>query len=620
MKIERKGIVKLAALVAALCALLGACQPTQNTNTNQLATLAREKVVGKRGGEVTYRLSAPPKTFNYVMGADEPSNIVAFFMLESRLVEFDHDTQDYVPALAESWKAGADGRSVDVTLRDALKFSDGQPLTSDDVAFTLRALYDEHVPSPLYRDAMKIGDKPIEIKVADARHFTLSFAEAVNVPENFMSNLAVLPRHVLEPLLVKSADASASPSASENANAPAKPGGATGMSAFADAYSITSDPKTIVTSGKFVVEASAPGERVVLARNPFYWKKDSAGNQLPYLDRITLEVITDESNAVARLGQVGQGTLDIYDRVRPSDFASLRAGAGSARGYDLGPGLYADDLWFNMNPGKREDGKPFVDPAKLAWFSDIRFRRAVSHAVDREHIAANVWQGLATPLYSFVTPGNRAWAATDLPRDEYDLEKARAILREAGFTTRGSADAPELYDARGNRVEFTIIAPAGTKTRVDAAAVVQQDLSKLGMKVAVAPVQNAQLSDRINKTYDYEAVLYGTSATEPDPSSYADMLRSGSPQHWWNAKQPKPATDWEARLDELTAQQAHETDRERRRALFREIQQIMTENLPLIPLVARHIAVAANTRIGNYRPSPLPPFSLWNAEELFIHQ
>jgi peptide/nickel transport system substrate-binding protein len=591
MRIERKKQARLFALAAALC-LLGACQPVQQTtNSNQSATLARERVAGTRGGQLTYRLSAPPQTFNYIMAADESSNTVALFMLSSRLVEFDHDTQEYVPALAESWKATADGRGVEVTLRDGLKFSDGQPLTSEDVAFTLRALYDEKVPSPLYRDAMKIGDKPIGITVADARHFTLTFAEAVNVPENFMSNLGVLPRHTLEASL----------------------GGGT----FKDAYATTSDPKSIVTSGKFVVESSAPGERVVLARNPNYWKKDSAGNQLPYIDRLTLEVISDESNAVARLGQ---GTLDIYDRVRPSDFASLRAGVGSARGYDLGPGLYADDLWFNMNAGKNAEGKPYVDPAKLAWFADVRFRRAVSHAIDRAHIAQNVWLGLAEPLYGFVTPGNRAWAATDLPHDDYDLGKSRALLQEAGFVTRGSGDAPELYDAKGNRVEFTIIAPSATKTRVEAAAVVQEDLKKLGMNVTVAPIENAQVNERVNHTYDYEAVLFGTSATEPDPSGYGDILRSGSPQHYWNPKQPKPATDWEARIDELTAQQAHETDRERRRQAFSEIQKIMAEQLPLIPLVTRHIPVAANTRIGNYRPSTLPPFSLWNAEELFVKQ
>jgi peptide/nickel transport system substrate-binding protein len=613
MRTERKGFARLAVAVAVVCLVAAACRPPQpGVNSNQPAGLPREKVTGTRGGQLSYRLSAPPKTFNYILSTgDDVTVAVSYFLLESRLVELDHDTQAYAPALAEEWRPSADARGVDVTLRDGLKFSDGRPLTSDDVAFTLRALYDQRLKPPIFRDALMIGDQPIEIKVTDARHFTLTFPQAVSVPEQYMSNLAVMPRHVLEPLLNQGANANANSNANSNA------GGAATPPAFEQAYSVTSDPKSIVTSGKFVVEASAPGERVVLARNPFYWKKDSAGNQLPYIDRLTLQVITDESSAVA---QLSQGTLDIFDRVRPADFASLRNGAGNARGYDLGPGLYEDDLWFNLNAGRDAQGKPYVEPAKLAWFSDVRFRRAVSHAVDREHIAQNVWLGLASPLYGFVTPGNRAWVATDLPKDDYDLNASRALLQEAGFTTRGSADQPELYDAKGNRVELTVIAPAATKTRVDAAAVVQEDLKRLGMNVTVAPVENAQLSERINQSYSYEAVLFGVSLTEPDPSSYADVLRSGSPQHFWNARQPRPATDWEARLDELIAQQAHETDRERRRQAFHEIQKIMAEQLPIIPLVTRHIAVAASARIGNYRPSTLPPFSLWNAEELFVKQ
>lgn len=583
------------ALALALCLGAGCqTQPPATTNDNANRAAAKppgEKTVGRQGGNISYRLSAAPKTFNYILGADEPTNLVAFFMLASRLVEFDHDRQDYAPALAESWRRSDDMRSVEITLRDGLKFSDGQPLTSEDVAFTLRALYDPKVNSPIYSHAMMIGDKPFEAKVADARRLTIVFPEPVLVPENYLSNLGVLPRHALEPELQKGA--------------------------FDKAYGLTADPKSVVVSGKFVVEASAPGERVVLRRNPNYWKKDSAGNQLPYLDTLTFEVIGDENNAVARLNQ---GALHIYDRLRPADFASLRGATAGALAYDLGPGLYSDILWFNMNPGKRADGRPVVDPAKLAWFADARFRRAVSHAVDRGTIARNVWLGLATPLHGFVTPGNRAWFATDLPRYEYDLEKARALLREAGFQTRGTAEAPELYDAKGARVAFTILAPAGTKTRVDSAAVVQEDLRKLGMDVGVAPVENAQVNERVNQTYDYEAVFFGTSATEPDPSSYVDVLRSSSPQHFWNPKQTSPATDWERRVDDLAAAQARETDAARRHELFRELQLIMAEQLPVIPVAARHIPVAASTRVGNYRPSPLPPFSLWNAEELFVKQ
>jgi peptide/nickel transport system substrate-binding protein len=594
MKLQTLLKVCLGALAAAGVSA-AACRPipTQNANTNSNQPAARpsEQTVGTRGGALTHRLSQPPQTFNYVMAADEASNIVSFFMIASRLVEFDHDRQDYTPALAESWRRSDDSRSVEVILRDGLKFSDGRPLTSEDVAFTLRALYDPRVASPLYRDSLMIGDKPFEITVADARRFTLTFPEPVGVPENYMSNLAVLPRHVLEPELLRGA--------------------------FDKAYGVTADPKTIVTCGKFVVGESRPGERVVLARNPHYWKRDQAGNQLPYLDTLTLEVITDENAAVARLDQ---GSLDIYDRLRPADFASRRDGSGPARAYDLGPGLYADDLWFNLNPGRRSDGRPFVDPVKLAWFSDVRFRRAVSHAIDRDSIARNVWLGLAESLYGYVTPGNRAWVATDLPRYEYDLGKARALLAEAGFATRGTAEAPELYDAKGNRVEFTIIAPMGTQTRVASAGVIQEDLRKLGMGVQVAPIPNQQVSERTGQTYDYEAVFFGTSGSEPDPSSYDVVLRSSSPSHFWNPKQPSPATDWERRIDELSVQQARETDRERRRVIFREIQLIMAEQLPLIPVSTRHIPVAASKRIGNYRPSPLPPFSLWNAEELFVKQ
>lgn len=593
MKLTPPGRFFIALLLIAAFLLVGACRtPSPSNNSGGGPEKPpTERVVGTRGGSLTYRVTSPPKTFNYILAADEPSILVAFFLTGSRLVELDHDKQTYKPALAESWQLSADGKSVEVTLRDGLKFSDGHALTSEDVAFTLRALYDERVTSPIYRDGLLVGGKPIEVTVADARRLRLSFAESIAVPENYMSNLNVLPRHVLEAEL--------------------------GKNALAQSYSVTSDPARIVTAGAFAVESSTPGERVVLKRNPHYWKRDARGDALPYLDRLVVEVITDENNALTRLRQ---DTLDVMDRVRPTDFASLRAGQGTTQARDLGPGLYADNIWFNLNPGTRDDGKPIVDPLKLSWFNDVRFRRAVSHAIDRKSIAVNTWQGLATPLDSFVSSGNRAWVATDVPPAVYDLERARTLLREAGFTVRGTDAAPELVDAKGNRVEFTLIAPAGTEVRVKSAIVIQEDLKKLGMNVQVAPIENAQLSARINGSYDYEAVLYGTSTSEPDPSSYTDMLRSDSAQHFWHPKQAKPATDWEARLDELTTRQAHEVDRQRRHDIFRDIQLLMAEQLPVIPIVTRHIAVAANKRVGNYRPSPLPPFSLWNAEELFVKQ
>jgi peptide/nickel transport system substrate-binding protein len=577
----------LCALFTALVLVLSCQAPTAPGEKSGSAP-GRERVTGVSGGSLTYRVGSPPQTFNYLKAADEASLVVSFYLMGGRLVEFDHDAQQYAPGVAQTWKLAGDGRTLDLMLRDGAQFSDGHPLTADDVAFTFRALYDARTASPVFRDAMTISGREIEVAAIDQKHLRLVFPEPVAAPENYLSNLAVLPRHVLGADLQRGT--------------------------LRDAYSLTADPQSIVTAGPFVPQSAVPGERVTLRRNPHYWKKDAAGTPLPYLDTLTVEVISDANNALARLNQ---GALDVYDRIRPADYAALRAQPGNTRAIDLGPGLHTDHLWFNLNAGQI-NGKPFVDPIKRAWFSDARFRRAVSHAIDRESIARITLQGLATPLYSFISPGNRGWAANDLPRTDYDLERARALLREAGFAIRGAPDAPELYDAGGHRVEFTLIVPVESEPRVMMATVVQEDLGRLGIKMGLAPIEFGELTRRISQSYEYEAALFGVSVTEPDPSSYTNFLRSDSPSHQWYPKQAKPASEWEARLDELAVAQAREIDPERRRAIFHEIQVILAEQLPVIPIAARHLASAASERIGNYRPSPLPPYSLWNAEELFI--
>lgn len=583
MKKPRSGLI-IALIALMLCASIACNRQPQPQAPNQIA---RERVAGKRGGAIVSRLTSPPRTFNPLLAADEASLTVSFFLLSGRLIDFDHDTQSYVPGLAESWKRNEDGRAVELTLREGLKFSDGHMLTTEDAAFTLQAIYDERTGAPILSDAMKIGGKQIEATALDSRNIRFVFPEPVAAPESYISNLPVLPRHALEESFKQGK--------------------------LGQVWGVAADPQSIITSGAFAVESSAPGERVVFRRNPHYWKKDTNGVELPYLDSLTLEVIADLNNAVMRLEQK---TIDIVDRMRATDYAGLQR-AQTARSYDLGPGLSTDHLWFNLNDGER-NGQPLVSATKGAWFGDARFRRAVSHAIDRDSIASSTLQGLATPLYQFMTPANRNWVASDLPRTDYSLDRARALLQEAGFTLRGTENAPELYDAKGNRVEWTLIVPTENEPRKLMAAFIQEDLSKLGMKVHVAPIEFQSLTERWSKSYDYDAILLGLSLTDTEPSSYTNFLLSDAAGHQWHPKQSKPATEWEARIDELVTAQARERDAERRRALIREIQLIMSEQLPVIPIVSRHILVAASTSTGNYRPSKILPFSLWNAEELFV--
>lgn len=583
-------LARLAFLLAATAALV-ACQtqtaPTSAPASNNQSTTARERVAGVAGGTLVYRVTTPPKTLNSLMIADEASFIVAFMLLGGRLIDFDHDAQRYVPALAESWQLGEDKKTLELTLRDGLKFSDGHPLTAEDVAFTLRAVYDERTNSA-FRTTLTIGEKQIAATALDARRLRLAFPETVAAPETYLVNIAVLPRHLLEEELTRGT--------------------------LGKAYEPTADPARIVTAGAFAVEAVAPGERVTLKRNPHYWKRDAAGTSLPYLERLVIEVVGDANAAVTR---VNEGALDIIDRIRPSDYAALQNPQGTVRAYDVGPGLSTDHMWFNLNDGAQA-GKPFVDPVKRAWFTDLRFRRAVAHAIDREGISDSTAQGLATPLYGLVSPGNRAWFAADTPRTEYDLARARSLLAEAGFVVKGTPDAPELSDAKGNRVEFTLVVPVENEPRKAMAAVIQQDLAQLGIKMQIAPIEFGAIMGRVTQSFDYEAALLGVVVTDIDPSSYSNVLSSASVQHQWHPKQLKPASDWEAEIDGLLTTLARETDAERRRSVFRDIQHKLAAHQPIIPIVVRHIVTAANTRVGNYRPSAIIPYSVWNADELFV--
>ncbi|HKP69121.1 MAG TPA: ABC transporter substrate-binding protein [Pyrinomonadaceae bacterium] len=566
------------------------CGQPPATNTSNSDSKFPTRVAGTQGGTLSYRLTAPPTTFNYLVADSEQSVLIALYMMNSRPIEFDHATQKYRNALAESWTLSADRKTVDMKLREGLKFSDGKPLTTEDLAFTLAAMYDDRTKAAAWKDSMMVNGKPIETKIVDARNMQFVFPEPVAAIENYIDNLGVLPKHVL------GADFEAGK--------------------LAESWKVTADPATIVTSGPFSVEVSTAGERIVLKRNPNFWRKDEKGTQMPYLDKIAFEIISDSNQALVRLNQ---NSIDILDRIRGADYASLLNATGAVKPYDLGPGLGVDHIIFNLNTAGK-DGKAVLDPVKQAWFTDRRFRQAVSAAVDRKTIATTTLQGLATPLHGFVSPANRAWADPNLPKIDHDLKRAEQLLTEAGFVKRGTAEAPELFDAKNNRVEFSLIYPAENEPRKLMAAVIQEDLAKLGIKMNVVPVEQTAVSRAANETYEYEALLFGLTVSGIEPTTYANFLLSNAATHQWQPKQKTPATEWEAKIDKLFGDQAGEPDLQKRAQIFNEIQKIMAEESPVVPVVSRHIVAAVNTRVGNYAPSSIFPYSIWNAEELFIKQ
>jgi peptide/nickel transport system substrate-binding protein len=353
---------------------------------------------------------------------------------------------------------------------------------------------------------------------------------------------------------------------------------------------------------------------MVLERNPNYWKKDSQGNALPYLAELTFEFVPTEDAQVIKFQS---RETHLLERLNADNFSLLQKDAKTT-GHclrDLGSGLEFQFLVFNQN---QLDPVKFRELAeKQAWFRDLKFREAVSLAMDRNGMARLVYAGKATPVWGNVTPGNKLWLDASLPHPERSIEEARKILRSGGYSWSSS---DELLDPQKRRVTFTIIVSSSNVQRSKLATLAQDDLKQLGMDVQVVPMEFRALVDRLLNTKDYEAVLMNLVNGDVDPTPEMNLWLSNGETHLWDIGETKPATPWEAELDRLMEGQMTTNDQAERKKLYDRVQEIVAQNLPFIFLVSPNILVAAQSTVGNFRPAILEPYVLWNADQLFLRR
>ncbi len=531
--------------------------------------------------------SAGPKTFNRLMAADEQSTSVIDCLM-GRLIRINRQTQQPEAELAASWQTSPDGKSFTCELRQDVKFSDGQPFTADDVVFTFQVLNDAEVGSPA-ADPFDFDGKRISVEKLGSHQVRFDFPVPHPTAERLFDGVPVLPKHILEPVYREGR--------------------------FAEAWTLSTTPEQIVGLGPFRLKEYVAGQRVVLARNDHYWRLDAAGKRLPYLDEIVFSLDPDRNTQLLKFQQ---GETDLLSPVNADDVASLTPleQQGKIKITDLGPSLIREVFWFNLNDGKQpKTGKPLVDPVKLGWFKDARFRQAVSHAIDREAIVRLVFAGKASPQYGFLSPGDKLWFNPQVPTYPYDPARAKSLLAEAGFRLQND---DELFDAAGRPVTFTLLTNAGNVLRQKMSAMIQADLARLGIKLNLAAMESRALLSTINDSMSYEAGLLAIISGDADPNSHVNILASNGLTHWWHPQQKKPATDWEARIDELMKAQTSTLNAAERKKLFDEVQMIMAEQQPFIFLASRHLIVAAKTNIANLKPALLPDFVLWNCEELAL--
>jgi len=506
--------------------------------------------------ELRFCLRSEPKTLDPLLVEDAASETIRY-LTGGVLLRINRQTQQVSGELATSWNVDSQGRRVTFHLRPNVKFSDGTPFSADDVAYTMKRLMDPETHSPV-ADSFRSSDTPPRITVTAPLTVAILFGAPVAGLDRLFDQVAIL--------------------------------------------SAKSAQKTAAVLGPYRVAEHKAGAEIVLNRNPNYWKVDGNGVRLPYIDRIRLDI---QQNRDIEMVRFRRGEIDLIDSVDANSFDELSRTAPRSV-VDAGASLEAEMMWFN------QAGASPLPAYKQAWFRSTAFRRAVSEAINRADICRIVYRGHARPAEGPVSPANRFWFNASLKPHPYDVASARHRLEGEGFRLRGGA----LYDREGHAVEVSLVTNAGNRDRERIAAMVQQDLAAIGIRLTVATLDFPSLIERITRTFQYEACLLGLTNLDLDPSAQMNVWLSSAANHQWNPNQKQPATAWEAEIDKLMREQAGDTRPAVRKRAFDRVQQIVSDEAPFLYLVTKNSLTAISPAIQNAAPVVLTPRAFWNAELL----
>ncbi|MBW4617594.1 MAG: ABC transporter substrate-binding protein [Desmonostoc vinosum HA7617-LM4] len=562
---------------------------------------ARFKVKAAQVPQLITAVLGEPSTFNSAL--NETLYSVFGFLYDSLMVTNPFTTK-LEPGLAESWEISEDQKQIVITLREGLKWSDGKPMTADDVVFTYNDVYlNPKIPTPT-KDALKIGEKETLPKVEklDTRRVKFTVQEPFSPFLRLVGAIDILPAHILQEAV--------------------RTTGSDGNPKFISMWGTGTKPTEIVGNGAYVMESYVPSQRVIFRRNPYYWRKDAQGNPQPYIERIVWQIIESTDN---QLISFRSGQLDDLE-VAPEGFSLLKREEKRAKFkiYNGGPDTGTTFISFNLNKAKNAQGKFLVDSIKSKWFNKKEFRQAIAYALDRETMKTNAFRGLGELQNSFVYVKTPYFLPPEkgLRVYNYDPEKAKQLLLQAGFKYNAQN---QLLDADGNRVRFTLLTNSERKVRGDMAAQIQQDLDKIGIQVDLQIMSFNAYIEKLKVTQNWDCYLGGFGGGGIDPHSASNIWRIAGASHAFN-QGPQPGdppligwevSDWEKEIDRLYIKGAQELDENKRKEIYYEYQRIASEQLPFIHLVERLNLQAVRDRFTGIKYNALGgPF--WNLYELKV--
>lgn len=544
---------------------------------------------GKFGGKfVTSTIGEGPKTFNPFTSTDATSSSLADMMYDG-LFTSNPMTGKVVPKLAKSVEMK--GNRYIIHLRKGIKWSDGVPITADDVIFTWKDIIFAGLGNTSTRDSMIIdGEIPTIKKIDD---YTVEFSiKKQFAPFLRMLSVSIAPKHYF----------------TKQKN---------WQKNFDRFLSTNINPDTIVTSGAYRLKEYVPAQRVVFERNPNYYEINKNGQKLPYLDKIVYLIVGDLNNQILKFEAKELDEISL----RGGDVARYKAKEYDSDYtiYNLGPDTGTMFVAINLNRRfSQQNGvkKYFVNPKKQVWFNDVNFRKAIDYAIDRKSMVQNIANGMASPLFTAESK-NSIFYNKSLVGHERNLSIAKSYLKKSGFYYKNG----KLYDKNNNRVEFDLYTNAGNTEREALGVMVKQDLADIGMQVNFKPIEFNSLVNKITNSYDWDMIILGLTGSSLEPHNGKNVWYSSGPLHIFNQRPVnKPVTDrlsWEIKLDNIFDKAALELNFKSRKKYYDEYQRIIYNEAPIVYLYSPIRIYAIRRKFKNILPSSLSGLT-YNIEEIYI--
>ncbi|HPJ90019.1 MAG TPA: ABC transporter substrate-binding protein [Thermotogota bacterium] len=536
-----------------------------------------EDVHGNPGGTFYVGTLGGPKTFNPAE-AQETSSTDILDRMFATLIDFDADSGVRGGDLCKSYEVTESGNGWIFHMRDGIKWSDGQPLTAEDVEWTFNNVFMvEGLVTGNTIDVLRDGnDKLPKVELVGENSVMIEYPQPFAPGLRTVGSVYILPKHIL-------AESAADETISQKWT--------------------TADVDELVGSGPFVVTDYVEEERVVMTKNPYYYRYDADNNQLPYFDQF-IWVICQDQNTMRLKFEAGETD---FLSVPADDYPAVKAQEAEKDWIVKPYGPTTSTLFLALN---------FNSPNTIQqkWFRNVQFRQALSTAMDRDAMIDVIYNGLAQPQWGPISPASPFYdpIVEDYTYD-FDIDAAKALLEEGGF---GWNEEGKLVDEDGTVVKFNLTTNAGNQVREKACNLIVDTFSQLGIEAVFNPIDFNTLVGALMNTGDWETMIMGlTGGADPHSGSNVSQITGGL--HFWNYspevadfinKETYSISYEEWKIDDIFKKQSGEMDEDARYDLFSQYQILSAESLPLIYTVQQLRMFAYPTYMKNIE---IGGFSTW---------